>query len=175
MKEGFIFYRSFVEAAQTLNDRDRLRLYDSIAHYALDGVLPEISGAALGMFYLIKPQIDANNKRFENGKRGGRPRKNEPDDEQSEDDMRAYGEPIKNRSITDGFQSEKPNHNQTITKPKAKEKEKVKVKEKDNVKEKDKGKGSSKDWVDERIRPEYLKNLNAMRVRIAGVNEGRKS
>lgn len=154
MRDGFIFYRSFVEAAKTLNNRERLQLYDSIALYALDDIVPEVSGAARGMFYLIKPQIDANNKRYASGRKGGRPKAEETE---------TKAEPKQNQSIT----KTKPNDNQNVTKGEPKEKEKEKEKEKD--KEKEKGK-----WVDETIPSIYKDNLYQMRSRIQAVNEGRR-
>lgn len=83
MKDSFIFYASFHQALRELPDKDQLRLYQAIAEYALTGVEPELDGVAKGMFSLIKPQINANNKRYVNGckgaqfgKLGGRPKKN---------------------------------------------------------------------------------------------------
>lgn len=70
MRDSFIFYRSFAEAIGSLSNRDRLRLFDALIAYALDDVEPDLSGAARGMFMLIRPQIDANNRRYENGKKG---------------------------------------------------------------------------------------------------------
>lgn len=78
MKQGFIFYRSFAEAMEMLSADDYTALMKAIINYALDGVLPEegnLSALCQGMFILMKPQIDANNRRAENGKKGGRPKK----------------------------------------------------------------------------------------------------
>lgn len=62
------------------------------------------------VFDLIKPQIDANNRRYENGKRGGRPKKagQKPNETQENPENQA------------GYlkTEEKPNHNQAETKPK---------------------------------------------------------
>lgn len=75
-RESFVFYRSFFEAAQTLEDGDRVLLYDMIAQYGLDGVQPkQCRSPAYGMFLLIKPQIDANIRKYLNGTKGGRPKK----------------------------------------------------------------------------------------------------
>ena len=75
MQESFVFYASFFEAGQYLTKRDRLRLYDAIGEYALNGRTPELSGAPMAVFCVIKPLIDANRTRRENGKTGGRPQK----------------------------------------------------------------------------------------------------
>ena len=75
MQESFVFYASFFEAGQYLTKRDRLKLYDAIGEYALNGRTPELSGAPMAVFCVIKPLIDANRTRRENGKTGGRPQK----------------------------------------------------------------------------------------------------
>lgn len=110
MRDGFVFYRSFREAIRELPEEERLKCYEVILDYALDEVVPNEVGISSAIFKLIKPQIDANNKRYENGKKGGRG----------------------NRTETEP----KPNTNQDVTKvePKEKEKEKVKEKDKDKVK-----------------------------------------
>lgn len=74
MRDSFIFYRSFYEAAQDLEDSDRLKFYDAVLEYALNGseTLTERSSAR-AVFKSVRPQIDVNNQRYENGKKGGAP------------------------------------------------------------------------------------------------------
>lgn len=75
MRESFVFYHSFYESIESLDNKDvQLELYRAIAKYSLDGEEIELSNLAKSMFYLIRPQLDANRKRYENGKRGGRPK-----------------------------------------------------------------------------------------------------
>lgn len=71
MRESFVFYRSFRDAIQDLDETDQLKVYNALCDYALDGTEPTVSGVPAAIFKLIKPQIDANNRRFENGKKGG--------------------------------------------------------------------------------------------------------
>lgn len=86
-RESFIFYRSFYEAIKYMPAEVRAELYPAICEYALFGKQPDnLSEVAIGMFTLIKPNIDVNTARFENGKkgaaygkRGGRPRKTKQD------------------------------------------------------------------------------------------------
>lgn len=118
MRDGFIFYGSFFEALQELDPEDRLAAYDAICSYALTGVEPEGSGTIKAVFKLVRPQIDANNKRRENGKRGA-----DATNEQEGGNMSATSR-------------------QQVGTGAAKEKEKEKVKEK--VKEKEKEKEESK-------------------------------
>jgi len=66
-RDSFIFYRSFFSATKHLNQVEKAQLFDAICGYALDNKTDELNGTALGMFELIKPQLDANRKRFENG------------------------------------------------------------------------------------------------------------
>lgn len=84
-RQSFVFYRSFYEALKTLPPEDKAKIYEVIIAYGLDGIDPNLEGYLASLFTLIKPQIDANNKKFENGKagaehgkKGGRPRKNNP-------------------------------------------------------------------------------------------------
>lgn len=58
-----------------MDDESALKVYKAVIDYGLDGVEPTDGGIVKAMFELVKPQIDANNKRYENGKKGGRPKK----------------------------------------------------------------------------------------------------
>lgn len=72
-RESFIFYKSFYEATAGLTKDIKLEVLTAIIEYALYGRLPEnLKPFARGMFTLVKPNIDVNNTRFENGKKGGR-------------------------------------------------------------------------------------------------------
>ena len=66
-RDSFIFYRSFFIATKCLKNEEKAQLFDAICSYALDGEINDLDGVAFGMFQLIKPQLDANRKRFENG------------------------------------------------------------------------------------------------------------
>ena len=71
---GFIFYRSFHEAVKDLPADLYKEILTAVIEYALDGTDPELSPVARCAFLLIKPQIDANNRKRENGSKGGRPK-----------------------------------------------------------------------------------------------------
>lgn len=107
-RDGFVFYRSFAEAIEGLSDELRLKCFDALITYGIHGTESDLEGIPNIIFTMAKPQIDANNKRFMDGKKGGRPKK------------------------TDGLENE----NQWFLENKPKEKEKEK--EKDKVKEKEK-------------------------------------
>ena len=70
---SFVFYRSFYESLQDLDDKSRLQLYDAICSYSLDNRIADLKGINATIFKLIKPQIDSNNKRRADGNKGGRP------------------------------------------------------------------------------------------------------
>lgn len=115
MRSGFVFYRSWLEAVKNLPREMQGEVLTAIIEYGLDGVTTEsLKPITSAMLAMVKPQIDANNKRLENGAKGGRPRKIETE-----------VEPNNNQVIT----KEKPNDNQTETKrnqTEPKEKDKVK-------------------------------------------------
>lgn len=68
-KESFVFYKSFYDAITgPKNEKDRLKVYDAICELALNGNETKLTGVAKTIFTLIKPQILANTKRYENGK-----------------------------------------------------------------------------------------------------------
>ena len=71
MRDSFIFYRSFQKAIDACSQDDQLLIYKAIANYALDRVEPDLSGVAKVCWVLIKPQLDANWKRYDNGCKGG--------------------------------------------------------------------------------------------------------
>ena len=74
-RESFVFYASYLEAANTLKAKERDVLYRAILEYGILGTEPQLKGAPLTCWILIKPQLDANNRKYKNGKRGGRPPK----------------------------------------------------------------------------------------------------
>lgn len=81
MKESVVFYKSFYDAIKTIPQEYQLELYNAIFMYAFEGVEPtELSPVANVVFTLAKPNIDSAQKRYaasvENGKKGGRPKKN---------------------------------------------------------------------------------------------------
>ena len=71
MRDSFIFYRSFQDAIDGCPIEDQLAIYKAIANYALNRTDPDLTGVAKVCWVLIKPQLEANWRRFENGCRGG--------------------------------------------------------------------------------------------------------
>ena len=132
-RDSFIFYGSFYEAISCLDDATRLQCYDAVASYAITGIDPELNGVAKAIFALIKPQIDANNKRYNNGckgaeygKKGGRPVTKNPI---GDNDENPIGDTSKN-PIGDNDENPKETPNE-------KENENVNENENENEKEKE--------------------------------------
>lgn len=77
MRESFIFYKSFYESIKELDPQDQVQIYNAIFEYQFNKTEPKLSGVCKSIFTLILPQLEANNKRYENGKKGGRPKQKE--------------------------------------------------------------------------------------------------
>lgn len=92
-RDSIIFYRSFYEAIKELPLEVQATVYSAIFEYSLNFNKVELSGLPKTIFTLIKPQLDANNKRFENGSKGGRKKANS---EQIEKEK----EPKQNQNVT---------------------------------------------------------------------------
>lgn len=63
-RESFVFYRSFYNSIKNLSVEDRDALSMAMYEYALNWIEPQLDWYLLSMFDLIRPQIDANNKRY---------------------------------------------------------------------------------------------------------------
>ena len=70
MRESFVFYESFYLALSELSATQQGKIFQAICRYALYEEEPDLKGASAAVFKLIRPQIDANNRRYENGKKG---------------------------------------------------------------------------------------------------------
>lgn len=100
MRDSFIFYRSFYEAIKNLPRDIQGEIYTAIMEYSLYGNETEnLKPVARSIFTLIKPQIDVNNKRFNNGCKGGRPK--------GDSQTKTKEKPKQNQTKT----KEKPNDN----------------------------------------------------------------
>lgn len=73
-RESIVFYKSFYDAIKGLDYETQSKIYNAIFTYQFDGIESELEGVEKAVFTLIKPQLDANNTKYENGCRGGRPK-----------------------------------------------------------------------------------------------------
>lgn len=68
-RDSMIFYRSFYEAVKELSKEQQGEIYNAIFSYGLDFTEANLSGVSKTVWTLIKPQIDANIRRYNNGKK----------------------------------------------------------------------------------------------------------
>ena len=69
-------YRSFIDSIRGMDAENFKQCILALSDYAFDGVEYTGDNATVVMYMtLVKPQIDANNQRYVNGKKGGRPAK----------------------------------------------------------------------------------------------------
>ena len=69
-RDSCIFYRSFYEAIANLPKENQLNLFVAIFELSLNRKEIKLDGIEKTIFMLIRPQIEANIKRFENGSMG---------------------------------------------------------------------------------------------------------
>lgn len=74
MRDSFIFYRSFYEQAIKLSKNDQLVLFKAICELALNEQETELKGVTEIIYQMAKPLILANEKKYKNGCKGGRPK-----------------------------------------------------------------------------------------------------
>lgn len=110
MRDSFVFYRSFYEVIKLLPKKYQHICFQQLCEYALnDKPLDGLPGTVEAILKSFKPQIDANNRRYENGCKGGRPKGNQ-------EETKA-----------------KPKHNQTKNKAKRNDNDNVNENVNDNV------------------------------------------
>jgi hypothetical protein len=82
IRDSVVIYRNLYEALQDVSERSYKRIMNAILRYSLDGEESELNGVEKAVFQMAKTQVDANNRKYENGKLGaesgslgGRPKK----------------------------------------------------------------------------------------------------
>ena len=100
-RDSIVVYRSFYEAAKALTDKEELELYRAIFEFGLDHKNAEMGPMAAAMFKLIKPQLEANYKKWQNGMRGGRPKQEESKDKPKDNQKETKPEPNENVNVND--------------------------------------------------------------------------
>ena len=107
-RDYLTFYRSFYESIIELDDDMQILLFRAICEYSLNKKEIELKGIPKALFISFKAQLDANNRRYENGKKGGRPKANNNQNE-------TKTKPKNNQNETKT--KPKNNQNETKTKP----------------------------------------------------------
>lgn len=62
-----VFYRSFYDAIRELPEANQLEIFKAIFDFGLDGTDTELTGLSKTIWILIKPNIQANRTKWENG------------------------------------------------------------------------------------------------------------
>ena len=75
MTDKFTFFRSYWEAIEELNEQETGKLIKAMCQYVFKEEEPNVSGKTKMCFSLMKPYLDANIKKSNEGKKGGRPKK----------------------------------------------------------------------------------------------------
>ena len=84
-KSSFLIYHEYREPLELLTDEQRGRLLMALIDYSESGTVPELDGISMMAFSFIQKQMDRDSEKYENrcnsnrenGKKGGRPRKEE--------------------------------------------------------------------------------------------------
>lgn len=74
MDDSFVFYRSFFDALSVVPEEEYASCVKALLAYGLNGEDIAEGSYAKMLLALAKPVLDANQKRRENGKKGGRPK-----------------------------------------------------------------------------------------------------
>lgn len=113
-RKAVVFYRNFYEAIKNLPVDLKAEVYDAVMEYGLNGLEPSnLSLMAKSIFALIKPSIDTNNTRYENGKHGGRPRKEAQESNKNECEPKRNQKETKHEP-TNNINNEYENDNDNI-------------------------------------------------------------
>lgn len=88
MRDSIVFYKSWLDAIKNLPREIQGEVFTAIIEYGLSGITTEsLKPITKAMLAIVKPQIDANNVKYENGKKGakygnkgGRPKKENPNE-----------------------------------------------------------------------------------------------
>lgn len=98
-------------------------VYRAVAQYALDKVEPQLDGIATILWTLIKPQLDANWRRYRNGCKGGAPvgntnningRKGKTNQEPTENQPKVNRKPTKNQANNNVNDNDNVNVNDNV-------------------------------------------------------------
>ena len=119
-RDSFVVYKSFLTAIKRLKRRDiQGELALAIIEYGITGVMTECGEIVELAMELIKPQIEVNNQKYLNGKKGGNPnfKKGETNpyyNKEKDNQKITKGQPKDNQKITKGQPNVNVNDNDII-------------------------------------------------------------
>lgn len=108
-RDSFVFYRSFLDIIRMLDPERAKKLTLAIGDYAMQSKEPELDEVLNLLWIAVKPQLDANIRRYENGRKGGAPkgshnnpygRQGKPEDQLNEDQTVESESPIQHQVPT---------------------------------------------------------------------------
>ena len=117
-RESFIVYKSFYGLIKLLKAQQRLEMYEAIFEYGFTGAEPTFKDdTSSAIWQAILPQLKANQRRYENGLKGGAPmgncnaRKNNQYDEEKTTEKQPTGAEENNQKSQDKTTEKQPNEN----------------------------------------------------------------
>lgn len=120
-RESFIVYKSFYGLIKLLKAQQRLEMYEAIFEYGFTGAEPDFKDdASSAIWQAILPQLKANQRRYENGLKGGAPvgnsnaRKNNQDSEEKTTEKQPKGAEENNLTLTEKTTEKQPNENDNV-------------------------------------------------------------
>ena len=91
-RDSCVFYASWLDAVETMPEAVHGEALIAVLRYALRGETTEKQGAMTKLLMaMVKPQIEANIARWENGRKGGRPKSEKPNGNQTETKSKPNG------------------------------------------------------------------------------------
>lgn len=78
-RTSFIFYKSFYESIKGLKKNEQSEIFKAICEFSFNKVEPDLKGYAKSVWILMRPNLEANYKKYENGKKqkGSKPEAND--------------------------------------------------------------------------------------------------
>lgn len=101
MRKSFVFYACWWEAIKNLPRDVQGDVLAAIIEYGLSGETHEqLKPVTKALLAMVKPQIDMNYQRFENGHKGGRPLENGTEQKPDKNQTKTKQKPNKNQAET---------------------------------------------------------------------------
>ena len=133
-RESFIIYKSFYALIKLLKPKERLAMYESLFEYGFNGTIPTFNDdTSMAIWQGIFPQLKANQKRYENGLKGGAPLNNQNalKKQPNYDEENNLNEEIKTTKKQPN-ENVNVNENENVNENNISKKERKEIEEKDN-------------------------------------------
>lgn len=111
-RDSFLMYRSFYECIKDLPIDKKYKMFEVICEYALNAKSIEMDSVEFALFTLIKPQLDANYKKYKNGGKKKSKSNSDENDEQTDSKQESNEQQKKTKIKQDNSKTE-----QTCSKP----------------------------------------------------------